>query len=58
MTRVKKTIVGAKKDHTIDDQIAVAEPEFREDTPDISKIYCFGDSLTFMKFNIGPMIWG
>ena len=29
----------------------------REETPDTSKIYCFGDTRQYLRFNVGPMIW-
>ena len=34
-----------------------SETNLREETPDVGKIYCFGDSKTFFKFSIGPMLW-
>jgi hypothetical protein len=42
---------GHKTDEKATDEI------MREETPDISKIYCFGDSRNFFKFSIGPMLW-
>lgn len=35
----------------------VSDSEYREETPDIAKLYCFGDSRTFLKYSIGPMLW-
>jgi len=35
----------------------VSESHYREETPDISKIYCFGDTKTFFKYSVGPMLW-
>lgn len=39
------------------DTLSLNDSQLREETPDVSKIYCFGDSKHFFKFSIGPMLW-
>jgi hypothetical protein len=53
--------VGVSKDFDAEkvqtNKSVESEKNLREETPDVGKIYCFGDSKTFFKFSIGPMLW-